>query len=269
MNEGIKLPYSRLKHPVIDTMIDNGILSRQLTGRNKTIIYLSEPGSIASHLANHYGISDLGKYILLLENEESSRAEAVEAASDSKTSRVRTFKGFIVASYTPIECTYKGLRYSINQPEGIFTFIYDYEQFIPAENVTIVGVENPEVFRNIQKCAGLFMLTDLLFVCRYPQTKDLVKWLKMIPNNYIHFGDFDYAGINIYINEYKKHLKERATFFIPEGLESLIELKGNRQNFQRQTLCVDIDMIDETGIIKVLLFIGKYKKGLEQEIYVL
>lgn len=269
LKEGIKVPYSRLKHAVVDTMIDNGILSKQLIGRNKAMIYLSEPGSMASHLLNHYGISDLEKYILLLGNEESSRAEAIEAASDSKASKVRTFKGFLVASYTQIDNTYKGSYYSLNQPEGIFTFIYDYEDFTPGENVTIIGIENPEVFRNIQKCASLFKMTDLLFVCRYPQTKDLIRWLRMIPNNYIHFGDFDYAGINIYMNEYKKHLNDRATFFLPEGIEYLIESKGNRQNYQHQTLCVDPAVIHEPAIHKLLQFIAKHKKGLEQEIYVL
>ena len=46
----------------------------------------------------------------------------------------------------------------------------------------------------------------ILFVCRYPQSNDLIKWLQSIPNRYLHFGDLDFAGINIYLNEFKKYL---------------------------------------------------------------
>ncbi|MCA6071324.1 MAG: hypothetical protein LE168_02900 [Endomicrobium sp.] len=63
-----------------------------------------------------------------------------------------------------------------------------------------------------------------LFVSRYPQnqSKDLIKWLQSIPNNYLHFGDFDFAGIGIYLNEYKKYLTDKAMFLIPENIEKFI-----------------------------------------------
>ena len=87
--------------------------------------------------------------------------------------------------------------------EGTFQFIYDYERFILPADITIVGIENPENFRQISQQQYLFKDIKPLFVCRYPQnqSKDLLKWLQSIPNSYLHFGDFDLAGIGIYLNE--------------------------------------------------------------------
>lgn len=269
MKQGIKVPYSKLKHPAIDSMIENGIVSKQIISRSKAMVYIVRPESLDAYLNNHYAISDLDAYIDYLSKGTYSRAEGIDAAGDSKIRSVRTFKGFLVSSYSPVKCIYKDSELIINPIEGTFIFIYDYESFIPGKEITIVGIENPEVFRNIHKCKHLFDQADLLFVCRYPQTKDLVKWLKMIPNKYIHFGDFDYAGINIYMNEYKKHLAQRASFLIPDNVKELLNERGNRENYLKQVLQHDPKDINEEGIIKLVVLIEKYKKGLEQEIFVL
>lgn len=269
MKQGIKVPYSKLKHPAIDSMIDNGIVSKQVIGRSKALIYITRPESLDAYLNNHYAISDLDAYINYLSKEAYSRAEGVDVAGDSKIRSVRTFKGFLVSSYKPVKCTYKDSEIIINPIEGTFTFIYDYESFIPDKDITVVGIENPEVFRFIHKCEHLFNQINLLFVCRYPQTKDLVKWLKLIPNNYLHFGDFDFAGINIYMNEYKKHLNERATFLIPDSVKELLDEKGNRDNYLKQILQYHPKEITEEGIVSLISSIEKYKKGLEQEFFVL
>ena len=108
---------------------------------------------------------------------------------------------------------------TIQPREGTFTFIYDFETFFPPDNITIVGIENPENFRHIQKQKKFFEDIQPLFVSRYPQNKDLIKWLQTIPNSYLHFGDFDFAGLNIYINEFKKHLHDKATFYLPPDIE--------------------------------------------------
>ncbi|MEO6707066.1 MAG: hypothetical protein ABIN04_14590 [Ginsengibacter sp.] len=121
-------------------------------------------------------------------------------------------------------------RIIIEPKEGTFTFIYDYANFIPFNDITIIGIENPENLRHIQKQQKLFKNFRPLFVSRYPQNKDLIRWLVSIDNNYLHFGDFDFAGLNIYWNEYKKHLRERASFFLPGNIEELLLKNGNRDN---------------------------------------
>lgn len=267
LKQGMKVPYSRLKHPVIESMLDNGVVHRQIQGRSKCMIYLTRPQALDAYLSNHYGINDLDQYILYLNNESATRADGVQVATDSKTKTVRTFKGFLVTSVKPISCLYKGSEFIIDPAEGTFAFIYDYEDFIPGKETTIVGIENPEVFRYISKCAHYFPEKDLLFVSRYPQSKDLVKWLKLIPNSYLHFGDADYAGINIYYNEFKKYLGSRASIFIPPGVDQLLPDKGNRDNYNNQTLLIDKSSIDEPGILHLIRLIEESMKGLEQEIF--
>ena len=159
------------------------------------------------------------------------RSEFVKVSSNSKLKTTRTFKGFLINSYIPINAKLNGNEITLNFTEGIFNFIYDFENFIPDENITIVGIENAENFRWIINQKHLFTDIKPLFVSRYPQSqgKDLLKWLKSIPNNYLHFGDFDFAGIGIYLNGYKKYISEKATFFIPNEIENLIIQFGNNR----------------------------------------
>ena len=74
----------------------------------------------------------------------------------------------------------------------------------------------------------------------------------------------DLAGINIYYQEYKKHLGDRATFFVPENIALLLPQFGNRQLYDRQKLN-DLP-IDEPQVQQLIDLIHAHKKGLEQEI---
>ena len=266
LQNGEKIPFSKLKHSVIESMIDNGILKKQIQGRSKTLIYLSNKNSLSNYLKNHFGIDNLENYIVAFNKEDLSRGEAIEVSSNSKLKSIRTFKGFLVNCFEPVECVLNNKQITIEPQEGTFTFIYDYDSFTPSSDITIVGIENPENFRHIEKQRKLFNDIKPLFVSRYPQTKDLVKWLQTIPNNYLHFGDFDFAGLNIYFNEYKKHLHDKAAFFLPPDIEQLISTIGNRDNYNKQSIQFDKTKVIEENILTLIRLIEKYKKGLEQEI---
>lgn len=268
LQNGEKIPFSKLKNPIIDSMIDNGILKVQTQGRSKRQIYLANRNLLAPYLKNHFGIDSLDSYVEVYQKEDLSRAEAIEISSNSKLKSIRTFKGFLVNCFQPVECKLNNRLITIQPQEGTFTFIYDYDKFTPSDNITIAGIENPENFRQIQKQKRLFKNIQPLFVSRYPQSKDLIKWLQTISNNYLHFGDFDFAGLNIYWNEYKKHLKDKAKFFLPPDIETLISSKGNRDNYHNQTIQFDEKEVEEENVLTLLRLIGKYKKGLEQEILI-
>lgn len=266
LQNGEKIPLSKMKHAAINTMLDNGILKKQILGRSKMLLYLDNRNSLKAYLQNHFGIEDLETYIAFAKKEDISRAEAIEISSNSKLKQVRTFKGFLINSYEAIDCLLNNERITIKPTEGSFTFIYDYENFIPSADITIVGIENPENFRHIQKQQKLFEKIRPMFVSRYPQNKDLIRWLVSIPNHYLHFGDFDFAGLNIYWNEYKKYLHERSSFFIPTNIEDLLLRNGNRDNYNNQILQINTKTIDEKNVITLIALIEKYKKGLEQEV---
>jgi len=175
-----------------------------------------------------------------------------------------------VNCYTPITAKVNSNELIINPIDGVFQFICDFESFTIPQDITIVGIENPENFRYIAEQQYLFENIKPLFVSRYPQnqSKDLIKWLLSIPNHYLHFGDFDFAGIGIYLNEYQKHLGDRSKFFVPENIEELMDKYGNKALYDTQKLNFDARTIKEHNLLKLISLIHKYKRGLEQEILI-
>jgi hypothetical protein len=270
LQDGEKLPLSKLKHTVVTDMLSNGVLVKEVQGRSKNRIFLADPNSLTDYLKNHFGIDNLADYVIAYQKDSLSRAEAIAVASNSKLKVTRTFEGFLVNSYQHIECTLNSEPIIIYPKSGTFTFIHNYKNFFPPSDTTIIGVENAENFREIEKQKYLFRNINPLFVSRYPQNqnKDLLKWLQMIPNSYLHFGDFDFSGLNIYWNEYKKHLLDKARYFIPANIEQLISSKGNRDLYDNQQIQFKEVAVDEIGITTVLKHIRKHKKGLEQEIFI-
>ena len=261
---------SKLKHEVVQNLIDDGIIIEYRQGRTKTSLSLPQPQQLYDFLHNHYGIGSLQEYIYTCKKEGNTRADLVLASSDSKIRQVRTFKGFLVNTYQPISATLNGKPIIISPTEGIYTFISDFESFVPAPEVTILGIENPENFRHIARQQYLFEGLNPMFVSRYPQSqsRDLISWLQSIPNPYLHFGDYDYAGIGIYLNEYKKHLGSRASILIPKNLESLIAQYGNRERYDIQKRNFDTTSITEPEILKLIALLDTHKKGLDQEVFV-
>jgi hypothetical protein len=91
----------------------------------------------------------------------------------------------------------------------------------------------------------------------------------MIPNIYLHFGDLDIAGLNIYFNEFKRHLGDKAKFFLPQNAESLFLKFGNRALYDNQSACFNTEEAGKEDNTRILLsLINKYKKGVEQEILI-
>lgn len=265
---GEKIASGRLKHQIVDELIEDGILLRP--GKTRSIIQLIDQNQLQLFLLNRCSIDDLKKYIETIKREDLIRADLVAVSTDSKSKAIRSFKGFLVNCYEPIPSTLNGEIYILNPVSGTFSFICDFETFIPAADVTIVGIENPENFRYIERQRYLFNEIKPLFVSRYPQnqSKDQIKWLKIIPNNYLHFGDFDFAGICIYLNEFRKHLGRKASFFIPENIDELIRKFGSRTRYNVQRMNFNTDNIEEPNLLKLIELIHSQKKGLDQEILI-
>lgn len=266
--QGKTMPASSVKLALFETLITEGILLKK--GRIKKTIQLLDPKGLHVYLKNQYQINDLEAYIKALEDKDSLRATLVKVAGDSKIKRTRTFKGFLINSYDPLEATLNKRPFLVNPSPGSFLFMYDFQIFIPPVDSTIIGVENSENFRFIEKQAYLFKDLKPIFVSRYPQnqSKDMLQWLQSIPNKYLHFGDFDIAGIGIYLNEYKKHLQEKATFFIPPNIDQLLEDYGDRHRFDIQKENFNPNAICEKKLFQLFKTIQQHKKGLDQEFFI-
>jgi hypothetical protein len=265
---GEKIPSSKLKHAIIIDMISEGIIYKP--GKIKSLVQLANKQQLKLYLENRFFIKDLYTYIETFKKEDLMRSDLVSVAADSKLKALRTFKGFLVNCYFPALATLNEQAITLFPTDGTFNFIYDFERFIPEKDITIVGIENPENFRHICKQKYLFSHIKPLFVCRYPQnqSKDLIKWLKAIPNNYLHFGDFDFAGIGIYSNEFKKHLDNKAKFFTPHTIDSDIKKWGSKKRYDEQKINFDINKITEENLLQLIASIHNHKKGLDQELFI-
>ncbi|HLW31421.1 MAG TPA: hypothetical protein VKX40_04095 [Aequorivita sp.] len=266
--EGEIIPASSAKGKIIDILISENIIYQK--GKHRKTLELINAEGLHLYLANQLQINDLGEYVSLLENEGASRAEYVRVTADSKGSKERAFKGFLVNSYDPIEAKLNNQLIKIEPSLGSFIFIYDYETFKIPEDITLVGVENTRNFIHIEEQRYLFGNVNPMFVSRYPQnqSKDFIKWMKSIPNEYLHFGDFDLAGIGIYLNEYKRHLSARSRFFIPDNIRSAIRNHGNRDRYDHQKMNFKSEQIEEPDLLKLLEIIKFEKKGLDQEYFI-
>ncbi len=266
--DGENMPASGFKGALSETLISENII--QKNGRSKQTLHLYNKKALNDFLFREFEINDLEEYIAGLSNSENlTRSDLVKISGNSKTKRIRTFKGFLVNVFEPIEAQLNGNALTISPNEGTFTFIYDYDKFTIDKDVIVVGIENPENFRYINRQKHLFAGRKCLFVSRYPQNqnKDLLSWLLANQYTYLHFGDFDFSGLNIFINEFKKHLKEKAAFFVPKNIESLLQQFGNRSLYDKQD--INFDYENQSDEIKyVISLIYKYKKGLEQEILI-
>jgi hypothetical protein len=268
LSQGETIPSSLAKHALIEELISERIIERN--GRLQKKLHINDRKQLFLYLQNKHGINDLQKYIEVIKKDNVQRNELVEISSDSKLKQIRTFKGFLINCYSSVNAELNGEEININPIEGTFQFIYDFENFIPSADITIVGIENPENFRHVNKQKQLFKNINPIFISRYPQnqSRDLIKWLQTIPNNYLHFGDFDFAGIGIYLNEFKKHLADKATFFIPENIDKLISDFGNKKRYNEQKINFEVKSIQELKLLQLLETIHKCRKGLDQEILI-
>ena len=269
LENGETIPASSAKNKLIDELVRENIILK--SGKHKKILQLVSNEQLRVYLLNQLQINNLEAYISLLENNESSRADFVKITTNSKKSKQRVFKGFLVNSYSPINAILNNQTFVINPIDGSFVFIYDFENFIIDPYITIIGVENSENFRQIKKQKYLFKGINPLFISRYPQNqnKDFIKWMRSIPNKYIHYGDFDFAGIGIYLNEYKKHLNERASFFIPSKIETYIKSEyASRERYDNQKINFNVSNIEDIELQNLVRVIEKEKKGLDQEFFI-
>lgn len=270
LRNGESLPSSSLRGEWVEGLLQEGVLVSRSHGSQRSIV-ASSPQTLEQALGRiDERLSNLSRMQSILA-EETSRSDQAANTGNSKLITVRSCPGFPVNSYEPIHCTLNGKEITIAPQEGTFLFITDWQSFVVPEDVTIVNIENMENFRLIRQQRELFtsVLPDkrLLFVSRYPQSTDLRSWLQTIPNCYVHFGDFDLAGINIFLTEYEKHLGNRASFLIPADIEQRLS-HGSRERYDAQyqkfrNLTTDIPPLQQ-----LIDAIHKHRRCYDQEGYI-
>lgn len=230
--------------------------------------------SLRFYLNDTCGLRDLDKSLSIAIADSVSRSAQVQAFGDSKFKSCRSFKGFMVNCYHTLHCTLNGKPIQLHPQEGIFSFIYDFESFCIPEDAIVVGIENFENFRYIREQEFFFKKnisgsSPLLFVSRYPQIQhsDLIKWLKVIPNRYIHFGDLDLAGVKIYLTEYFPYLGQRSSFLIPLDYDDRIAA-GSTERYNMQLQFSELANVDPR-LMPLISSIHRHHRGYDQEGFII
>lgn len=203
-----------------------------------------------------------------LRSDNLTRQALVNKTGDSKTLKVNTLRGFLVNCIEPVEVIIDRQTISLTPHSGMSFFIYHPETLSIPEDVIVVGIENLENFNSLSELTNLFSRGKYIFVCRYPQNSALYEWLERIPNRYIHFGDFDLAGINIYQTEFYSRLGDRASMLIPDDIEDRIK-HGNESLFNKQYNKFKSLNISDSRIKPLFDIIMRYHRCYEQEGYIL
>ena len=108
----------------------------------------------------------------------------------------------------------------------------------------------------------------MLFVSRYPQSTDLRNWLTSISNHYLHFGDFDLAGIHIYQSEFQQYLSHsRSSFLIPDDIAFRLKM-GSSRRFDEQCERYRGISSENQELQELINLIRQYRKGYDQEGYI-
>ena len=267
---GETVPASKLRSfRGLGEMMDDGVLSVIAHG-SKRVYKAADRQQFRNYLAGKYHLTDLEETLSMLAKKEADRAKQVQLTGDSKFVHHRVMKGFLVNSYEPVNALLNGKTFIILPPDGSYFFIYDYERFSIPEDTLVIGIENSENFRKISQQKWLFdnMYPNrtILFVSRYPQneSRDLVRWLQSVNNEYVHFGDLDLAGIRIFLTEFHRYLSDRASFLIPTDYEDSIR-QGSSDRYNAQLQSTKNMVIDDPRLQALVDCINKYHRGYDQE----
>lgn len=267
---GETLPSSAIRGEWVEELLRDGVLISRSHGSRRSIM-ASSPQDLEQSLKYiDERLGNLDKIKDLLSS-EASRSEQATETGNSKLVSVRSCPGFPVNSYEPITCCLNGRQIIINPEEGSFVFIADWQSFSVPKDVLVVNIENMENFRLVRQQQALFSSMfpgkQILFVSRYPQSSDLRSWLQTVSNQYVHFGDFDLAGINIFLTEFHKYLGERAVFLIPQDIEGRLQ-HGSSERYNAQYQRFKNLSSDIPSLQRLINIINKYHRCYDQEGYI-
>ncbi len=270
LRSGKPIASSALHGEWVEELLRDGVLISRSQGSRRTLM-AADPEKLEQALGNiDERLGGLERLQKMLHDADGSRSEQAAETGNSKLVAVRSCPGFPVNAYEPIPCKLNGQKIEVCPNEGSFMFVSDWQRFSIPKDVVVVGIENMENFRLIRRQRALFTSLlpgkRLLFVSRYPQSTDLRSWLQTIPNRYVHFGDFDLAGVHIFLSEFRQYLGNRATFLIPADIKQRLR-NGSVERYRAQYTRFRNLASDIPSLQRLIDIINKYRRAYDQEGY--
>jgi len=218
---------------------------------------------LKNHNYNIGSIEEIESYIVKIFDNTPSRDTIQDLHNDSKGTISKSMHGLYVSSLQKLDIKLDGNSISILPNDGLGYFFFHTQKIEVSKNTVIVGVENYQVVWFAKRYVKFFHNPNILFVVITPF---MLKWIANLENEYIHFGDYDLAGVNIYLNKVLPRLKKskKYSFSIPNNIEVLIEKHGNSKLHEKQKQYKNL-LSDDVEVNRLVEVIRKFKKGFEQE----
>ena len=270
---GVSIPYSALPQSLVESLTEEGLLSIAYHGTRRCVMARNTEALAGALPRYNEALKDLDAAKGLL-SEDNSRAAQAAISGNSKTNNKRAMPGFLVNSYNRLDYMICGQPFTMEPAEGSAIYIANWQTFVPPVSTLIIGIENTENFLRIREQRNFFddflqqEESEILFVSRYAFSSDLMDWLASIPNRYLHFGDFDLAGIDIFLNQFKPHVKERGSFLIPSDIERRLK-NGSRKRYDEHYQKYSNLTTTDEALNHLISLIHKYRRTYDQEGYIM
>ena len=221
---GEELTLSETQTRLFDKMKREGVIVPASQHGSRTTYKAVGLERLKQYLSEELSIQDLQSFhdFIFEESNKQHKIETPELQGEQRSLKPSPMEGFLVTSVEPIRAQVGGRHFTIDPPQGIYLYIYEYKMFSVPRDVLIVGVENVKVFHRIRSYLNLFPQKKILFVHRHPGGAELAQWLKTVSNQYIHFADFDLASIYTFQHDIYSRIGERASFLVPRNIDELI-----------------------------------------------
>ncbi len=279
LRQGETVPFSRFPSDWAEEMLLDGGVASIVRGSRKSLKVVSRTAFDVYLRSKGLQPDMLEETADLFASPPASRSQQVQLLGDSKAVAVRSCPGFPVNVIGPLSVRLGERKLLLCPCPGSFLYISDFLQFRIPSNAIVVGVENMENFRLPERQGAVWDeildqfggdgIPPLLLVSRYPQSRDLITWLQEIPNQYVHFGDFDLAGISIYLTEFYPHLgPERSAFFVPADIGQRLAASGSRERYSAQFARFGRMPLPDPRLEPLVQLLHRHQKGYDQEGYV-
>lgn len=251
---------------IVEQLKLNGSVTMRQKGTIKYIDLAKEENIFL--FLNNYDIliaskEEIETYIENIFDTKAPREVIQKYHKNSKEKTSKSMHGLYVSSLEKLDLVLDGNTISILPNDGLGYFLFHTQKVELLGDTVIVGVENYQVVWFAKKYKIFFDNPNILFVVTTPY---MLEWISTLENEYIHFGDYDLAGINIYLNKVLPRLlkSKKYSMFIPHNIEQLIEQYGNSELYEKQKQYKDL-FSDDIKVNNLVKLITKFKKGLEQE----
>ena len=137
LGRGEKLPSSQFNNALSALLLEEEVLQILPKGSRKTY-YVRNQATLDDFLYNRFNVSNLSLYVETLEKEDLLRADLARQVGDTKIRPVRSFKGFCVNCYQPLQSMLNEKPFVVSPVEGSYLFISDFEQIGLLTDITKV-----------------------------------------------------------------------------------------------------------------------------------